>query len=126
MKVLVEGRGLTSGGGLTGALRLLPAMARQGRHQYVAFLPHLPEYAALDCPNLRVVLSPTSRNVMMREWWLNVRLRKALPRREGGRAALPGKFCASLPAVPAVIRLQNAHYVYRDRLRAVGLRFAKS
>ena len=32
-------------------------MANQGRHQYVALLPDIPEYKALDSPNLRVVLS---------------------------------------------------------------------
>ena len=58
MRFVIEGRGLIAGGGKVGALELLPAIVQHGRHQYVAFLPQLPEYAKLDSPNLRVVIAP--------------------------------------------------------------------
>ena len=121
MKVVIEGRGLTAGGGKVGVLQLLPAMAKQGRHQYVAFLPDLPEYAALDCPNLRVVLTPRSGNLLAREWWLNVRLAKIRRRERADALFCLGNFAPHHPPVPAVIRLQNAYYVYLDAAACRGL-----
>lgn len=121
MKVVIEGRGLTTGGGKAGVLHLLPALARQGHHQYVAYLPHLPEYAALDSPNLRVVLTPRSSNVIVREWWLNVTVGKICREERADALLCLGNFAPHYPPVPTVIRLQNAYYVYRNPLACRGL-----
>jgi glycosyltransferase involved in cell wall biosynthesis len=121
LKVVIEGRGLTVGGGKVGVLRILPALARRGGHQYVAFLPDLPEYAALDCPNLRVVLTPPSGNVLVREWWLNVTLPRICRRERADALFCLGNFAPHHPPVPTVIRLQNAYYVYRDAPACRGL-----
>ena len=121
MKFVIEGRGLTTGGGKAGALHLLPAMAKQGHHQYVALLPHLPEYAGLDSPDLRVVLRPRSSNVIVREWWLNVRVGKICREERADALLCLGNFAPHYPPVPTVIRLQNAYYVYRDAGACRGL-----
>jgi glycosyltransferase involved in cell wall biosynthesis len=121
MKVVIEGRGLTTGGGRAGALHLLPAIAKQGRHQYVAFLPDMPEYAALDSPNLRVVPRPISRNVIVREWWLNASVRKICREEKADALLCLGNFAPHYPPVPTVIRLQNAYFVYRDAGACRGL-----
>jgi glycosyltransferase involved in cell wall biosynthesis/ubiquinone/menaquinone biosynthesis C-methylase UbiE len=121
LKFVIEGRGLASGGGLTGALRLLPAIARHGRHQYVAFLPNLPEYAALDSSTLRVVLKPRTGNLIQREWWLNAQI-TGICRQERADALLClGNFAPHFPPAPTVIRLQNAYYVYQDASACRGL-----
>jgi len=121
MKVVIEGRGLTVGGGKVGVLRILPALAKHGGHQYVAYLPDLPEYAALDCPNLRVVRMPPTGNVLVREWWLNVTLPGICRRERADALFCLGNFAPHHPPVPTVIRLQNAYFVYRDAPACRGL-----
>ena len=121
MKFVVEGRGLTVGGGKVGVLQILPAMARQGRHEYVAYLPDIPEYAELDSPNLRVVLTPIASNLLVREWWLNARLRKICHDEKADGLLCLGNFAPHYPPVPTVIRLQNAFYIYQDASACRGL-----
>jgi len=121
LKFVIEGRGLTSGGGKVGVLQTLPAMAHQGRHQYVALLPDMPEYKVLDSPNLRVVLTPRSSNLLVREWWLNAKVRKICKEEKADALLCLGNFAPHDPPVPTVIRLQNAYYVYQDSFACPGL-----
>jgi len=121
LKFVVHGLALTSGGGKVGALHLLPAMAKQGRHEYVALLPPLPEYAGLNSPNLRVVLRPSLRNLILREWWLNVTVPKICLEQKADALLCLGNFAPHHPPVPTAILLQNAYYVYRDAFARRGL-----
>jgi glycosyltransferase involved in cell wall biosynthesis len=96
-------------------------MARLGHHQYVAYLPDMPEYAALDSPNLRVVLTPRSGNLMTRGWWLNRTVGKICREESADVLLCLGNFAPHFPPIPTVIRLQNAYYVYRDPMACRGL-----
>jgi glycosyltransferase involved in cell wall biosynthesis len=121
MKFVIEGRGLTGGGAMVGGLQLLPALAKRGQHEYVALLPHLPEYVGLDSPNLRVVLTPRSSNLIVREWWLNVSIPKICLEQKADALLCLGNFAPHRPPVPTVILLQHPHYVYREVFALRGL-----
>ena len=106
---------------MVGVLQTLPAMANQGRHQYVALLPDIPEYRSLDSPNLRVVLTRRSGNILVREWWLNNRVGEICRQEKADALLCLGNFAPHHPPVPTVIRLQNAYYVYQDARACRGL-----
>ena len=120
MKFVVEAAGLVSGGGRTALPYRLKAIAKQGRHEYVALLADLPEYAALKFPNLRVVLRPKCRNLVLREWHLNVTLPKLCREERADALLCLGNFAPHHPPVPTVVFLQNAYYVYRDEFACRG------
>lgn len=100
-------------------------MARQGPHQYVALLPDVPEYARLAGPNLRVVIVPgaTRANLLLREWWLNVTVRKLCRKEKADGLFCIGNFVPHVPPVPTVVLLQDAHYVYPGLFMSQDLTF---
>src|SRR6266576_1559729 len=111
LKFVVDGLGLISGGVRACVHNLLPAMARLGRHEYVAMLPDMPEYTVLGSSALRVVTRPSfsHRSLLLREWWLNVTVPR-LCRQEKAHALLClGNFVPHHPPVPTVAFLQNAY-----------------
>ena len=114
MKFVVEALGLVSGGGRTGLPYLLKALAKHGRHEYVALLTDLPECAALKLPNLRVVLRPKCRNLVLREWRLNVSLPKLCREERADALLCLGSFVPHYPPVPTAVFLHNPYCVYRD------------
>ena len=125
MKFVVDGLGLISGGGKACVHNLLPAMARLGRHEYVAMLPDMPEYSGLGSQALRVVPRPSlsHRSLLLRGWWLNVTVPKLCRQEKADALLCLGNFVPHHPPVPTVTFLQNAYYVYRDSVAYQGLTF---
>jgi glycosyltransferase involved in cell wall biosynthesis/ubiquinone/menaquinone biosynthesis C-methylase UbiE len=83
----------------------------------------LPEYSALDSSALRVALKPRTGNLIEREWWLNGQISKICRRERADALLCLGNFAPHHPALPTVIRLQNAYYVYQDASACRGLTF---
>src|SRR5437879_7484193 len=125
LKFVVDALGLISGGGKACVHNLLPALAAQGRHEYVAMLPDLPEYAGLSSPALRVVPRPSfsHRSLLLREWLLNVTVPRLCRHEKADALLCLGNFFPHHPPVPTVAFLQNAYYVYRDTSACKGLTF---
>jgi glycosyltransferase involved in cell wall biosynthesis len=91
-------------------------MARQGRHEYVALLPEMPQYAGLSSPGLRVMYKPSfrQRNLVLREWWLNVAVPKLCREERADGLFCLGNLTPHHPSVPTVVLLQQALYVYQE------------
>jgi glycosyltransferase involved in cell wall biosynthesis len=121
MKFVVEGLGLTAGGGKGIVAALLPALARSRQHEFVALLPRLAEYASIGAPNLKVLQFSKPRGLLGRSLFLH-RIVPKICREEGSDALLClGNFAPLRPPVPVLISLRNAFYVSPPRQAPPGL-----
>ena len=112
MKFVIEGLGLTAGGGKTGLLRLLPALADRGRrHTFVAVLASLEEFRTLERPNLQLVLKKKPASLLRRHFHLHTVSRICADERADALLCL-GNFGPRPARVPTVTFLHNAAYVY--------------
>jgi glycosyltransferase involved in cell wall biosynthesis len=104
-------------------LNLLPAIARQGRHQYTVLLSDLSEYGRVAAPNLKVITLPsnTRTNLILRDWWLNKTVHDICREERADALLCLGNLAPHTPHVPTVLFLQNAFYVYNDRFVSKGL-----
>lgn len=80
MKFVIEALGLTAGGGKTGLMRLLPALADRGpHHNFVVILADLEEFRALEQSNLRLILQKKPSSLLRRHLHLSGRYRESAP-----------------------------------------------
>jgi len=114
MKFVIEGIGLTSGGGKAGTLRLLPSLAKQTAHEFVLLLANLPEYSNARASNLKLMLRPKPGNLLARHLYLNHTVPK-ICRQEGADALFcMGNFAPLRPPVPTLLFVRNPNYTYHE------------
>ena len=114
MKFVIEGLGLTGGGGKASMLRLLPSLGRQTAHEFVLLLQDLPEYSTISAPNLKLIVRPKPGNLIARHIYLNHTVPR-ICRQQGADALLcMGNFAPLRSNIPTVLFVRNAYYVYRD------------
>ncbi|HEY6291292.1 MAG TPA: glycosyltransferase [Terriglobia bacterium] len=115
MKFVIEAMGLTAGGGKAGLLRLLPSLARHADHRFVALLPDLPEFVALQRslqrPNLKLILRRKPASLLRRHFDLQGTVRRICSAERADALLCLGNFGPRRPPVPTVVLLHNAHYV---------------
>ncbi len=114
MKFVVEALGLTTGGGKTGLLRLLPALAAHREHDFVFLLPDLPEFNAAASPNVELILRRKPQNLAARHWFLHHTVPRICARKRSDALLAYGNFAPRRSPVPVVLLVQNAHFVYRE------------
>ena len=114
MKFVIEGLGLTSGGGKASMVRFLPSLAKQTAHEFVVLLPDLPEYSTTRAPNLKVILRPKHGNLLARHWYLNHTVPKICRQEDADALLCMGNFGPSRPPVPTVLFVRNAYHAYHE------------
>ena len=112
MNFVVEGLGLTEGGGKRGLIKLLPALADQGRrHNVLAVVADLEEFRALRRPNLQLVLRRKPKSLVRRHLYLQRTIPRLCAETHADALLCLGNFGPSRPDLPTVVLLHNAHYV---------------
>ena len=111
MKFVVEGLGLTSGGGKGIVSELLPALAKHTEHQFVAILTRAPEWASIDASNMKVMAYEKSRSLLRRAWFLHRTVPEICRDEQADALLCLGNFAPRSAPVPAIISLRNAFYV---------------
>jgi len=111
MKFVVEGLGLTSGGGKGIVSELLPALARHTEHEFVAILTQAPEYASIAAPNMKVMAYGKPRSLLRRVLFLHRTVPKICQEERADALLCLGNFAPRRATVPAIISLRNAFYV---------------
>jgi glycosyltransferase involved in cell wall biosynthesis len=120
MNFVIEALGLTAGGGKAGLLRLLPALADQGRrHTFVALLADLEEFPALERPNLKLILQKKPASLLRRHFYLQATVPRVCAEQRADALLCLGNFGPRRPALPTVVLLHNAHYVSGDAAAGV-------
>jgi glycosyltransferase involved in cell wall biosynthesis len=115
MRFVIEALGLTAGGGKTGLLRLLPALADQGRrHTFVALLANLAEFPALARPNLKPILQKKPASLLRRHLYLQRTVVRICAEERADALLCLGNFGPRCPPVPTVVFVHNPRYVWGD------------
>ncbi|HEV2380401.1 MAG TPA: glycosyltransferase [Terriglobia bacterium] len=118
MNFVIEALGLTAGGGKAGLLRLLPALAGQGRrHKFVAVLADLEEFRVLERSNLRVILQQKPASLLRRHLHLQQTVPRICADERADVLLCLGNFGPWRPLLPTVVLMHNARYVSGDVVR---------
>lgn len=120
MNFVIEGLGLTEGGGKRGLVNLLPALAESARsHTFVAVLADLEEFRAVERPNLRLILRRKPASLLRRHLHLQCAVPRICAEARVDALLCLGNFGPPEPTVPTVVMLHNARYVSGDPASAV-------
>jgi|GEM_PF-426989 len=111
MKFVVEGLGLTSGGGKGIVSELLSALARHTEHEFVAILTRAPEYASIAAPNMKIMVYEKSRSLLRRAQFLHRTVPEICREEQADALLCLGNFAPHRATVPTIISLRNAFYV---------------
>lgn len=118
MNFVIEALGLTAGGGKAGLLRLLPALAGQGRrHTFVVVLADLEEFRTLQRSNLRVILRKKPASLLRRHLYLQATVPRICAEERADALLCLGNFGPWRPLLPTVVLMHNARYVSGDVVR---------
>jgi glycosyltransferase involved in cell wall biosynthesis len=114
VKFVVEAVGLTAGGGKTGLLRLVPALASYREHDFVFLVPRFPEFLGTSGPNVKLFFRPKPGSLVARRHFLQ-QIVPEICREERPDALLAlGNLAPRRSPVPVVLVVQNAFYAYRE------------
>ncbi|HUI40764.1 MAG TPA: glycosyltransferase [Terriglobia bacterium] len=120
MNFVIEALGLTAGGGKAGLMRLLPSLAEQGGHTFVALVADVPEFAALARPNLKLVMQKKPFSLLLRHLYLQRTVPRICAAERADALLCLGNFGPRRTPVPTVVVLHNARYVLSGAAEGAG------
>jgi glycosyltransferase involved in cell wall biosynthesis len=112
MRFVIEAVGLTAGGGKDLAVNFFSRLRLFHDHEFVLFLPDLPEYSALTGPNVKCIRYSGRGNLFSRYWALQRILPRICEQYRADALLCLGNFAPGSSPCPIALLVQNAYLGY--------------